>query len=141
MKKKKRILIVVADFYPDLAKELLKGATTELKKSGVEYSVVEVPGALEIPAAIAFAGKKYDGYVALGAVIRGETGHYDIVCNESARGLSELALTKKLAIANGILTVENLAQAKERASVKGGNKGGFAAKTVLQMMQIKEKFK
>ncbi len=139
MKKKKRVLVVVADFYPDLAKELLKGAAAYLKKSGVEYSVIEVPGALEIPATIAFAGKKYDGYVALGCVIRGETGHYDIVCNESARGLNELAITKKLAIGNGILTVENLAQAKQRAAVKGRNKGGFAARTVLQMMQIKEK--
>ncbi len=139
----KKILIVVARFYNDLADELLKGATAELNKRKIEYEVVDVPGAFEIPAAIAFAikgKKKYDGYVALGCVIRGETTHYDYVCGESARGLQELAIRKRVAIGNGILTVENDEQAWARAGTKKKNKGKAAAIACLQMIELKERF-
>src|SRR3954464_4338999 len=111
-----RILIVEARFYDDLADALLEGATQALAAYGAEYEVVTVPGALEIPAAIAFADEgghrpgaaaAFDGYVALGTVIRGETYHFEIVANESARGLMDLSTSRKLAIGNGILTVED----------------------------------
>jgi 6,7-dimethyl-8-ribityllumazine synthase len=107
-----RILIVEARFYDDLADALLAGATTALQAEGAEFDKITVPGALEIPGAIAMAnasahaaGRAYDGYVALGCVIRGETAHFDIVANESARGLMDLTVQQRLAIGNGILTV------------------------------------
>ena len=114
-----RILIVEARFYDDLADALLEGATQALSAYGAEYDVVTVPGALEIPGAIALAedaghkpaGKQYDGYVALGCVIRGETYHFEIVSNESARGIMDLAIGKRLCIGNGILTTEDDEQA------------------------------
>lgn len=136
------ILIVDARFYEDIANELLSGATAALQKAGVAYEHVSVPGALEIPAAIRMAMEtgKYAGYVALGCVIRGETTHYDYVCNESARGLSELALQYMLPIGNGILTVENRAQALVRARVAEKDKGGFAANACLTMLQLKRRF-
>ncbi|MBP7710147.1 MAG: 6,7-dimethyl-8-ribityllumazine synthase [Rickettsiales bacterium] len=145
-----KVLIVQAVFYEKISALLLKGATEELTRAGCKYDVINVPGAFEIPAAISFAKDatnaffknfdKYDGYIALGCVIRGETTHYDYVCGESARGLNELAIKEKLAIGYGIITVENEAQAIERADPAKKDKGGFAAFTCLEMMKLKEKF-
>jgi len=140
-----RILIVEARFYDDLADALLEGATQALSAYGAEYDVVTVPGALEIPAAIAFAeegghrpaGKKYDGYVALGCVIRGETYHFEIVSNESARGIMDLTIGKRLCIGNGILTTEDDEQAWARARYSEGDKGGGAARAALTMIETK----
>jgi 6,7-dimethyl-8-ribityllumazine synthase len=136
----KKILILQANFYQKISDLLLEGATKKLRDSGVEYEVVTLPGALEIPAAIAFAQDvgNYTGYVALGCVIRGETSHYDIVANESARGLNKLAMKNKIAIGNGILTVENEAQAIVRADPKQKDKGGFAAHACLAMIKLKK---
>lgn len=138
----KKILIVQAVFYPHISKLLLDGAIAEIAKNGFDYEVVDVPGAFEIPTVIAMAeeGEKYDGYVALGCVIRGETTHYDYVCGESARGINKLAMKKKIAIGYGILTVENEAQALERADPKRKDKGGFAAMTCVEMTKLRKKF-
>ena len=140
-----RILIVEARFYDALADALLEGASEQLKAFGAEFDVVTVPGALEIPAAIAFAeegghrpaGVSYDGYVALGSVIRGETYHFEIVSTESARGIMELAVNKRLCIGNGILTTEDDEQAWARARVSEGDKGGGAARAALAMIALK----
>ena len=131
-----------ATFYPHISKLLLDGALAEIAKNGFDYEVVDVPGAFEIPTVIAMAeeAKKYDGYVALGCVIRGETTHYDYVCGESARGLNKLAMKKKIAIGYGILTVENESQALERADPKKKDKGGFATMACVEMMKLREKF-
>ncbi len=142
-----RILVVEARFYPDLADELLKGAVDALDAFGADHDVVTVPGALEIPAVIALAeeaghraaGISYDGYVALGTVIRGETWHFEIVAGESARGLMDLAIGKRLAIGNGILTVEDEAQAWARARVSEGDKGGGAARACLDVLSVKKR--
>ena len=143
-----RILIVEARFYDHLADMLLAGATSVLDAFGAEYDVVTVPGALEIPAAIAFAEEgghrpagaaAYDGYVALGTVIRGETYHFEIVSNESARGIMDLSIGKRLAIGNGILTVEDEAQALARARSEEGDKGGGAARAALEMVALKQR--
>ena len=138
----KKILIVQATFYEEISAMLLEGATNVLKASGYEYEIITLPGAFEIPAAIAFAetSKKYAGYIALGCVIRGETTHYDYVCLESARGLNELAFKEKLAIGYGIITTENEAQALERADPKRKDKGGFTANACLEMVKLKERF-
>ncbi len=138
----KKILIVQATFYEEISAMLLEGATNVLKASGYEYEIITLPGAFEIPTAIAFAetSKKYAGYVALGCVIRGETTHYDYVCLESARGLNELAFKEKLAIGYGIITTENEAQALERADPKRKDKGGFTANACLEMVKLKERF-
>ena len=141
-----RILIVEARFYDDLADALLEGATQALSAFGAEYDVVTVPGALEIPAAIAIseeaghrpAGTRYDGYVALGAVIRGETYHFEIVSNESARGIMDLTIGKRLCIGNGILTCEDDDQAWARARTSEGDKGGGAARAALAMVALKQ---
>jgi 6,7-dimethyl-8-ribityllumazine synthase len=142
-----RILIVEARFYDDLADALLEGATDALKAFGAEYDVVTVPGALEIPAAIAFAEEgghrpagraAYDGYVALGTVIRGETYHFEIVANESARGIMELSIGKRLCIGNGILTTEDEDQAWARARRSESDKGGGAARAALAMVALKQ---
>ncbi len=143
-----RILIVEARFYDHLADALLDGATDALKAYGADYEVITVPGALEIPAAIALAeeggrrptGQAFDGYIALGTVIRGETYHFEIVSNESARGLNDLAMQRHLAIGNGILTVEDEAQALARANRSEGDKGGFAARACLTMVELKTRF-
>ena len=137
-----RVLIVEARFYSDLADELLRGAVDALESLGAAHDVVTVPGALEIPAAIAMALKgrtPYDGYVALGCVIRGETTHYDTVANESARGLMDIAVAFAAPIGNGILTVENEAQAWARARATEGDKGGFAARAALTMLALKQR--
>jgi 6,7-dimethyl-8-ribityllumazine synthase len=135
------LLIVEARFYDDLADELLAGAKAALAPA--TFDVVTVPGALEIPAAVAMAMKgktAYDGYVALGCVIRGETTHYDTVANESARGLMDLSVVFTAPIGNGILTVENEDQAWARAKRTGEDKGGFAARAALTMIALKAKF-
>jgi len=138
-----RLLIVEARFYDDLADALLEGAKAALNKAGATYDVVTVPGALEIPAAIAFTfdedGSDYDGYVALGCVIRGETYHFEIVANESCRALMDLTVNEQLAIGNGILTVENADQAWARADVERGDKGGFAARAALSMITLRDR--
>lgn len=143
-----RILVVEARFYSDLADELLKAATDVITAHGATYDVVSVPGALEIPGAIAMAdeagngpaGVAYDGYVALGTVIRGETYHFEIVSNESARGLMDLAVSKRLCVGNGILTVEDEDQAWARARASQGDKGGGAARAALEMIALKRQF-
>jgi 6,7-dimethyl-8-ribityllumazine synthase len=139
-----KILIVEARFYDDLADALLAGAMAVLKAEGAEFDKITVPGALEIPGAIAMAnasghaaGRAYDGYVALGCVIRGETAHFDIVSNESARGIMELTVNQRLAIGNGILTVENEDQAWERARADRLDKGGGAAKAAIAMTRLR----
>lgn len=142
-----RILIVESRFYNKISDMLLEGAINEIKKNNCDYEVITVPGAFEVPAVISFASKtnkngatKYDGYVALGCVIRGETTHYDYVCSESARGLNDLAIKDGLAIGYGIITVENEAQAIARADIKQKDKGGFAAMACLKMIEIKKKY-
>ena len=140
-----KVLIVDANFYQDLASELVRGAVTELEKIGISYERLSVPGALEIPSAISLVSqgndaKLFAGYIALGCVIRGETSHYDIVCGESARGLSKLALDRNLAIGNGILTVDNWEQAWARASVSKKNKGRDAAIACLSLFEIKQRY-
>ncbi len=142
-----RILIVQARFYPDLADELLKGAVDALTAFGAEHDVITVPGELEIPAVIALAeeaghraaGVAYDGYVALGVVIRGETYRFEIVANESSRGLMDLAIGKRLAIGNGILTVEDEAQAWAGARMSEGDVGGAAARACLEVLGTKRR--
>lgn len=144
---KTRILIIEARFYDHLADELLKGAQDVLKAHDADFDVVTVPGALEIPAAIAFAeegghrpaGVRYDGYVALGTIIRGETYHFEVVSNESARAIMDLAIMRRLCIGNGILTVENEAQALARARSSELDKGGGAAKAALEMITIRKR--
>lgn len=139
-----RVLIVEARFYDDIADELLAGATAVLQAHDCAVDVLSVPGALEIPAAIAIAlegaaraGRPFDAAVALGCVIRGETGHYDIVASESARALMDLSVARALPLGNGILTVETLEQALERARVTGMNKGGGAAEAALAVLRLK----
>lgn len=136
------ILIVTADFYPDISRLLVEGAKAACQKADATFDAITVPGAFEIPAAIRFAleSKKYDGFIALGCVIRGETTHYDYVCGESARGLMDLALNGNLAIGYGILTVENMEQALARADTKQGNKGGDATAACLRMIELKKQF-
>jgi 6,7-dimethyl-8-ribityllumazine synthase len=141
-KLKARLLILEARYYADLCDELVKGAVAAIERAGATWDHVIVPGALELPGAIAIAetSKRYDGYVALGCVLRGETMHYEIVSNESARGLMDLAL-KGLCIGNGILTCENEAQAWARAKTSEGDKGGGAAEAALTMIHHKHAMK
>ncbi len=133
------VLIVEARFYAHLSDRLLAGARAAIEAAGHSHEIVSVPGALEIPGAVALAAEngRYDAYVALGVVIRGETFHFEIVAGESARGLMALTLDG-LAVGNGILTVENEAQALERADPKRKDKGGEAAKAALAMLTLKE---
>lgn len=136
------VLVVEARYYQEISDELASGAIAALEEAGATYEQVEVAGALEIPAAIAIANAgpvAYDGYVALGCVIRGETSHYDIVAGESARALMDLAVAHRLAIGNGILTVETEAQALARARVAEKNKGGFAVNACLDMIALKRR--
>ncbi|HYC03246.1 MAG TPA: 6,7-dimethyl-8-ribityllumazine synthase [Azospirillaceae bacterium] len=144
------IMIVEARFYEDLADEMARGAIAELEAAGATYERFQVPGCFEIPAAIQFAvrsmdfysgRRRFDGYVALGCVIRGETTHYDYVCMESARGLNDLALRHTLAVGYGIITTENMEQAWARASVAQKNKGGGAARACLDMIELKRQFR
>jgi 6,7-dimethyl-8-ribityllumazine synthase len=137
---KAHLLIVEARFYDDMSDALLAGAISAIEDAGATYDIVTVPGALEVPAAIAFAqdGRtRYDGYVALGMVIRGDTYHFELVCNESARGLTDLAVNHKLAIGNGIMTVENEEQGWARADKTRKDKGGAAARAALAMIALR----
>ena len=142
-----RVLVVEARFYDNYADELLAGALAVLEDAGCRVDVVTVPGALEIPSAIVIglraadeAVDPYEAVVALGTVIRGETGHYDIVAGESSRALMDLSVAFALPLGNGILTVENEAQALVRARPNESDKGGGAAKAALAMMALKERF-
>ena len=139
-----RILIVEARFYDDIADALLAGAVHALQAAGAQHDHVTVPGALEIPAAIAIAidaakdaERPYDGAVALGCVIRGETFHFEIVSQESARALMDLAVSRGLPLGNGILTVDSESQAWARAHREEGDKGGDAARAALAMVRLK----
>ena len=141
-----RALVVEARFYDDLQDALLDGAVTELKTAGLTHDVITVPGALEIPAAVAIAvdaaaanGKPYDAVIALGCVIRGDTIHFEIVSQESSRALMDLAVARKLPLGNGILTVNNEDQAWARARASELNKGGDAARAALAMLRIKRR--
>lgn len=134
-----RVLVVEARFYPDISDALYEGAMKVLTGAGVTTERVAVPGALEIPGAIRQAASRYDGFVALGCVIRGETWHFEIVSNESARGLMDLTVRDGLCIGNGILTVENEEQALVRAAPDRGNKGGDAANACLALIQLKSR--
>ncbi|MBB4640948.1 6,7-dimethyl-8-ribityllumazine synthase [Rhizorhapis suberifaciens] len=136
-----KFLIVEARFYDHLNDMLVDGAKTALDEAGHKYEVMMVPGALEIPGAIAMAAEsgRYDGFVAIGVVIRGETYHFEVVSNESARGLMALSMDG-IAIGNGILTVENEAQALERSDRTRKDKGGEAAKAAIAMFEIGQKF-
>ena len=141
-----RILVVEARFYDDIADELLKGATRVLEAAGTVFERVSVPGSLEIPPAITMAldaaeksGKPYEGAVALGCVIRGDTIHFEIVSHESARGLMEISRTRGVPIGNGILTVDNDAQAWMRARVEEADKGGEAARAALALVRLKRR--
>ena len=137
-----RVLIVAAPFYRKIANGLIAGARAVLDAAGAKHELIEVPGALEVPVAIRLAAESgaFEGYVALGCVIRGETTHYETICAESARGLMDLALTHSIALANGILTVENEAQAMARASVADKNKGREYAQTCLAMINLRRQF-
>jgi len=135
-----RVLIVEARFYPEISDALYDGATHALELAGVSSERINVPGALEIPAAIKLAGNRYNGFVALGCVIRGETHHFEIVANESARGLMELMIRDGICIGNGILTVEDEAQALHRARREELDKGGDAARACLALIALKERF-
>ena len=143
--KKYNVLIVAVTFYRNITDELIKGASQVLGNSGVTYNLIEVPGAFELPAVISMAletekkenKKIYDGYIALGCVIRGETTHYDYVCGETARALQDLSIVYQLALGFGLLTVENMGQAKERAFVDKRNKGGEAANACLKLLQVR----
>ncbi len=139
-----RVLVVEARFYDDIADALLEGATREIERAGASFERLSVPGSLEIPAAIAIAldgaergGKPYDAVVALGCVIRGDTIHFEIVSQESARGLMDLSVARRLPLGNGILTVDTEHQAWERARSNEADKGGDAARAALAMLRIK----
>src|SRR5262245_55247563 len=141
-----RMLVVEARFYDDIANALLEGATGALKTAGATWDVISVPGSLEVAPAIAIAvdaakaqRRPYDGVVALGCVIRGETSHYDIVANESARALIDLPVALRLPIGNGIITVDTDAQAWTRARPQEENKGGGAATAALALVRLKRR--
>ena len=133
---KPNVLIIEARYYEHINDMLLQGAKAALEEQGARYEVLAVPGALEIPAALNM-NLHYDAYVVLGCIIRGETTHYDVVQNESARGVYDLVLRHKLALGNAILTVENEDQALARADMNRKNKGGEAANVALRMLEIK----
>ncbi|MTI17376.1 6,7-dimethyl-8-ribityllumazine synthase [Rhodobacteraceae bacterium RKSG542] len=141
------ILVIEARFYEELSDALFEGANAVLTDAGAKVSRLEVPGVLEIPSALSMAlaamengDADFDGFVLLGVVIRGETTHYDIVANESARAIMELAIDAAVAIGNGIQTVEDEAQAWARASVDKKNKGGAAAEACLRMIEVRDHF-
>ena len=143
----RHVLIVEARFYEDIAEQLAKGATAVLEESGISYTRHSVPGAFELPAAIGFAAHAmepgseavpFDGFLALGCVILGETDHYEHICRETSHGLMNLALTHGLALGFGLLTCQNYEQARVRAAVDGKNKGAEAARACVRMMEIKE---
>jgi 6,7-dimethyl-8-ribityllumazine synthase len=139
-----RMLVVEARFYADIADALLEGATRALKEAGAQFDRVSVPGSLEVPPAIAIAldageraGRPYDGVVALGCVIRGDTIHFEIVSIESARALMDLSVSRRMPIGNGIITVDTDAQAWARARAEKADKGGDAARAALALVRLK----
>ena len=141
-----RILVVEARFYAHISDMLLDGATAALEKGGAQFERIAVPGALEIPPAIAFAaasggseGRNFEGYIALGCIIRGETYHFEIVAGESARGLMDLGVNHGLCVGNGILTVEDEKQALARAARDEGDKGGDAARACLSLILLRDR--
>ena len=136
-----KVLIVVAPYYRDIADNLIAGARAMLDQAGATHDLIEVPGALEVPSAIGQAWRmaNFDGFVALGCVIRGETTHYDTVCNDSSHGLSLLGL-QGCCVGNGILTVENVAQATVRADPADQNKGGGAAAAALHLIALQRRW-
>lgn len=145
----RRVLIIEGRFYEDIAEALAKGAGAVLDAAGVDHERMGVPGVFEVPAAIGFAMRAaedgntahtYDGFIALGAVIRGETDHYDHICREASRALMDLALRRGAALGFGILTCETYDQAWTRADVDGKNKGAAAADACLAMMELKKTF-
>jgi len=136
-----RILVVESRFYVDIADALIAGAEREISKNGALLDRVAVPGAFEIPGAISLAAEHYDGFIALGCVVRGETTHYDYICGESARGLMDLAVHRKLAIGYGILTVDTIEQAEARALIDRGDKGGDAAHACLVMVALNRRWR
>ena len=143
---KPHLLIIDAPYYEDISEELRAGAIAALETAGATHDLVEVPGVLEIPAALSMAiaaeeagETEYDGYICLGCVIRGETTHYDIVANESARAIMNLCVEESLAVGNGIQTVENREQAWARARVTEKNKGGGAAEAALAMIELRRR--
>jgi 6,7-dimethyl-8-ribityllumazine synthase len=143
MNRPPHILLVEALYYPHVADLLRKGADRALTAAGATHEVVSVPGSFEIPAAIGMVARstdRFDGFVALGCVIRGETTHYDHICTESARGLQDLLIRDGLAIGYGILTVENEAQALARASAEHRDKGGEAVRACLALVDLKRRF-
>jgi 6,7-dimethyl-8-ribityllumazine synthase len=140
-----RILIVESRYYEDVAAMLLDGATRTLSAAHAEYEVITVPGALEIPQAIALAldvqRETYAGVVALGCVVRGETSHYDLVAGESARALMDIGVARGIPVGNGILTVDTLDQARKRAAPDMGDKGGTAAAAALALVRLKRRLR
>jgi 6,7-dimethyl-8-ribityllumazine synthase len=137
------ILLVEAPYYTHIASELRRGAERALAAVGATHERIAVPGAFEIPTAIGIAGRaseRFDGFVALGCVIRGETSHYELVCSECARGLQSVVIEHTLALGFGVLTVENREQALARASLSGRNKGGESARACLAMLELKRAF-
>jgi 6,7-dimethyl-8-ribityllumazine synthase len=143
------VMIAVARYYDDIADELVRGAMAALESAGASWEVIEVPGVFEIPAAVSTAVRslefvgarhRFDGYIALGCVIRGETTHYDYVCGETARALQDLSVKYCLALGFGVLTVENRKQAEERAGVDRRDKGGEAARACIGMVDMKRNF-
>jgi 6,7-dimethyl-8-ribityllumazine synthase len=137
-----RLLMVISPYYREIADYVQRGAEAAAEEAGAVLDRVFVPGAFEVPAAIAFAAKSkaYDGFVALGCVVRGETSHYDYVCGESARALMNLSTRKGLAIGYGILTVNTIDQAIVRADPARGDKGGEATRAALAMIALKRRF-
>lgn len=142
------MMIVESRYYPEIADEMVRGAIAVLEEHGCTNKRFEVPGAFEIPAAVRMAirsmdfsldRRRFDGYICIGCVIRGETSHYDIVANESARALQSLACEFTLALGNGIITCDTMDQAWERAAVDRRNKGGETAMTVLGMIELKRR--
>ncbi len=141
-----RVLIAEARFYDDIGTAMLEGAVVALREAGATHDVISLPGALELPLGVAFvvdavAGtpRAYDAVVVLGCVIRGETYHFEIVANESCRGVMDVALARKMPLGNGILTVENEEQAHERADPARGDKGGDAARAALALLRLQRK--
>lgn len=137
-----KILIIAARYYTAIVDELIAGAEAAISEAGAESERLEVPGAFETPGAVALAARsgRYDGYVTLGCVIRGETSHYDYVCGEAARGLMDLSVRERIAVGFGILTVENEQQAIVRADRARGDKGGEAARACLAMIDLARRF-
>ncbi len=134
-----KIALVIAPYYKKVSEQQIASAQNIIESAGATHETIEVPGSLEVPTAIALAGDAYDGYVALGCVIRGRTSHYDVVVEQSAAGIMQLGL-QGFCIGNGIITVENMGQAQERADAKGLDTAGAAAQAALHLIALKRRF-